>query len=140
MTATEEVAETLKGFGAGLSLLGEPGNSEVALSVSEVSSAADWDVVIDQIVEICQLENGWDGEGAPAPSKPLLASTMKLAKLLRGIDCPAPRRAVPSFDGTMILEWQDLGFLAELEVVSPGQAEGTIHREGHSTQRMLLTW
>lgn len=103
--------------------------------------AAAWEKVTNQLLDMWRLEPGWDGEDAPPPPKPLVASALTVLTILRrGGDCPAPVRAVPTFDGTVIIEWQLPGSLAELEVVKPGVAEGTIHRRGQQTQHLLVGW
>ena len=133
MTALEETAETLRGACVGH-------RPEVDASVTGKGSEAGWNPALDQILASYTLESGWDGEGAPAPSRPLLAAAMRLATDLRKLRCPAPARAVVSLDGTIILEWQQSGDLVELELLAPGRAELTIHRTGRPTSHTPLSW
>lgn len=117
------------------------GLGDEGLATSFDHEAAAWGKVTDQLLDILRLEPGWDGEDAPPPPRPLVASALTVLHDLRRFgDYPAPVRAVPTFDGTVIVEWQTPGCLAELEVVKPGVAEGTIHRHGQQAQHMLVGW
>jgi hypothetical protein len=140
MTTLEGTADTVRGLRVGWNSLADETNCGATSAIRDEREVANWNAVINQIVDICQLDTGWDGDGAPAPAKPLLATTMRIATGLRHLNCPAPSRAVATFDGTVILEWQDSGYLMELEVVSPSRAELTIHRQGRPTLHKLLSW
>ncbi len=79
---------------------------------------------VRKLVEFLSLDDDWDGLGAKAPSRELLASAVGLAYLLneRGVD--PPQRAVPGVEGSVIFEWQlPNGIYGEVEVVRPLYAE-----------------
>ena len=103
--------------------------------------SAGWERVVNQLLDIRGLRPGWDGEEAPAPGTALTDSALRLVnKLRRRGDCPPPGRAVASFDGTVVLEWQWAGALVELEVTAPDQGDVVFHRRGHPTRHAPTSW
>lgn len=102
--------------------------------------SAGWNRVTDQLLDIRGLVRGWDGDDAPAPKTALTDSALRLVAQLRRSDCPPPARAVASFDGTVVVEWQWPGVMIQLEVTGPGRADGTFHRRGHPTKLLSVGW
>lgn len=120
-----------------------------SLSVAEFAAAvappdphaAGWAKAADQLRALGDLEPGWDGEDAPTPPPALVSSALRLlADLRRGSGWPPPARAVATFDGTAVVEWQWPGVLVEVEVTGPGRAAGTVHADGRPTQHLTLGW
>lgn len=102
---------------------------------------AGWDKVADQLQALGDLEPGWDGDDAPAPTAAVLAATAELlADLRRHPGWPAPCRAAATFDGTVVVEWQWPDGLVEVEVTGPGRAEGTMHAAGRPTRHSAFSW
>ena len=138
---TRRAAWTLADFAAGSypAHAGRAGDQGSAADFDHEPAA--WEKVTNQLLDMWRLEAGWDGDIAPPPPKPLLSSTLKLvAELRRNPNCPAPCRAVATFDGTTVIEWQWPGVLIELEVVGPGRAEGVFHLDGQPTRSMTFGW
>jgi len=70
-----------------------------------VADADPWEPAVQKIVGFQQLGDDWDGLGAKAPSRELLASAVGLAYLFyeKGVD--PPLCVVPGLDGSVNLEW-----------------------------------
>lgn len=120
-----------------------------ALLVKSRPSANDWSERIDELLEIRQLENDWDGLGAKAPSTALLDSALQLAEMLRsqapGEEVPtplgqAPSRIVPGRAGAVIFEWQVDDACWELEITAPHEGELVIFAPGQPTQVFGFEW
>jgi hypothetical protein len=117
------------------------GFGENPASETDDNEAA-WASTLHSIRLLGSLEENWDGQGAAAPAKDLLASAIGLAHLFAGRGLSPPDRVVPGIEGTVILEWQmpdgayreveiDKPFHAEVMVVAPGQEpqHGTLPTE-----------
>ena len=104
-----------------------------------VEDAGPWEPAVQKIVEFQYLGDDWDGFGAKAPSRDLLASAVGLAYLFseKGVD--PPHRVAPGVDGSVIFEWQDPdGTYTEVEVVRPLYAEGTRIEPGQPAKHWTL--
>jgi hypothetical protein len=91
---------------------------------NEAAPAGAWEPTVAQLVALQHLGDDWDGQGARAPSRDLLAAAVALAYLLneRGVD--APSSVGPGPDGSVSFEWQRPdGTFCEVEVVRPFYAE-----------------
>lgn len=88
------------------------------------ADAGPWEPVVQKIVEFQHLGDGWDGLGAPAPSRELLESAIGLAFLFSKDGIPPPHSVVPGLDGSVNFEWQDPdGTIAEVEIDRPFHEE-----------------
>lgn len=87
-----------------------------------------------------QLEDGWDGEGARAPSRELVESVAELMRRHRESNRPAPSAIVPTPDGTIFIEWQNPPEFASLEVRIPFEGEWLIEREGYRPEFLVEQW
>ncbi|HVC95010.1 MAG TPA: hypothetical protein VND64_15045 [Pirellulales bacterium] len=105
------------------------GNGSIAVSESntphlDVEVAGRWEGTVRKLVEFLSLDDDWDGLGAKAASRELLASAVGLAYLLNERVVDPPQRVVPGVVGSVIFEWQlPDGSYGEVEVVRPLYAE-----------------
>jgi hypothetical protein len=82
-----------------------------------------WSDLIDELLRIRTLQDGWDGEGAEAPHPALVDGAITLAQDLQARGEPPADRVIASVNGTVYFEWHTpLGY-REIEVVSPLDAE-----------------
>src|SRR4051812_10769614 len=96
-----------------------------------VAGAESWEAAIRKIVEFQKLGDDWDGLGAVAPSRELLASAIGLAILFSDKGVDPPHCVVPGLDGSVNLEWQDPdGTIAEVEIDGPLHAEVMVIEPG----------
>ena len=104
-----------------------------------VEDAGPWQPAVQKIVAFQHLGDDWDGFGALAPSRDLLASAVGLAYGFseKGVD--PPDRVAPGVEGSVIFEWQDAdGAYTEVEVVRPLYAEGMRVEPGQSVKHCTL--
>jgi hypothetical protein len=91
-----------------------------------------WQDAIEQIIELGQLADDWDGLGAKAPAHEVVESVLGLALVLADLGVPAPQRVTPGLNGEVDFEWQqpdglfvhienDRPFHAEVMVIEPGK-------------------
>jgi hypothetical protein len=86
--------------------------------------AGPWEPAVRKIVEFQHLGDNWDGLGAPAPTRELLASAIGLAYMLYEEGVDPPHSVVPGLDGSVNFEWQDPdGTITEIEIDRPLHAE-----------------
>ena len=111
--------------GNGVAAGGKPSAEKV------VPDAGPWEPAVQKIVEFQHLGDDWDGLGAPAPSRELLASAIALAYLYSKQGIPPPTCVVPGLDGSVNFEWQDPdGTIAEVEIDRPFHAEVMVIEPG----------
>jgi hypothetical protein len=104
-----------------------------------IADAGPWEPVVQQIVEYQQLENDWDGFGAEAPSRELLASAIGLAYCYREQGVDPPQRVAPGVCGSVIFEWQDPdGTYAEVEIDRPLHAEIMVIEPGQPAKHWTI--
>jgi hypothetical protein len=104
-----------------------------------IEDAGPWEPAVQKIVEFQHLGDDWDGFGAKAPSRDLLASAVGLAYLFyeKGVD--PPHCVVPGLDGSVNLEWQDPdGTIAEVEIDRPFHAEVMVIEPGQLAKHWTL--
>ncbi len=98
----------------------------------EVPDAGPWEPAIAKLLEFQHLGANWDGLGAVAPSRELLASAIGLAYTLHELGVAPPSCVVPGVEGFVDFECQlpdgtfgdieiDRSFHAEVMVIEPGQ-------------------
>lgn len=76
-----------------------------------------WGDVTDQLLDLEQLEDDWDGMGALAPSKELVRSCGKFVRLARDQSkLGTPVFVVATPDGHVSFEWQGLSLRLEAEI------------------------
>ena len=98
-----------------------------------------WETIIDRIVAMQHLGDDWDGLGAQAPSRDLLASAVGLAYLLKDRGMEPPHTVVASLSGTVVFEWQWVdGTFGELEVDRPLHAEVMLTKPGQPAEHWEL--
>jgi hypothetical protein len=96
-----------------------------------IEDAGPWQPTVQKIKEFEHLGEDWDGLGAKAPSRELLASAIGLAYLLYENGVDPPHGVVPGLDGSVNLEWQDPdGTIAEVEIDRPFHAEVMVLEPG----------
>jgi len=100
-----------------------------------------WLAAEQQLIEIAQLEDDWDGLGAEAPEPEILESAIELLSNLRSIHrSPPPVHIVASANGTILFEWQGEGFYSEVEVVEPGHAACMAQSAGGPVTHWEESW
>jgi hypothetical protein len=104
-----------------------------------VEDAGSWEPAVQSIVEYQHLGDNWDGFGAKAPSRELLASAVGLAYLLHEKRMVPPDRVAPGVAGSVILEWQfPDGTYADVEIVEPLYAEVMVIEPGDPAKHWAL--
>jgi hypothetical protein len=107
--------------------------------LNPVEDAGPWESAVRKIVEFQQLGDDWDGLGALAPTRDLLASAIGLAYLLSEDGVAAPRSIVAGVDGSVTFEWQEPdGTYAEVEVLRPLYAEVMLIEPGKAAKHWTL--
>jgi hypothetical protein len=118
------------------------GLPERRLDPSDPDSTMDaglWEAAVCKIVGFQHLGDDWDGLGAKAPTRDLLASAIGLAYLLSEDGVAAPRAIVAGVDGSVTFEWQEPdGTYAEVEVVRPLYAEVMLIEPGKAAKHWTL--
>ena len=106
---------------------------------AEIADAGPWEPAVIKMVEFQHLADNWDGQGARAPSRELLASAIGLAYALYEQGMDPPSRVVPGLEGSVIFEWQDAdGTYAEVEIVRPLYAEVMSIQPGQPAKHWTL--
>ena len=83
-----------------------------------------WRICIDQLHEIRNLEDDWDGLGAPAPSADVVDSAIQLIRQIKPRAELAPMRVVPGVTGSVVFEWHHPdGSYEALEITKPYSGE-----------------
>ena len=87
-------------------------------------SRAAWLRVRDMLHEMLDLPDDWDGMGAEAPRRDVVADAIDVLDTARHReDWPPPTRVVATPDGSIIIEWQTILRCLEIEIEHPGQVE-----------------
>jgi hypothetical protein len=92
-------------------------------TLPENGSSAKWDKAIGKIYMMMSLGDDWDGMGAQAPPRELVASAIDLAAALRYRGFPPPARVIATADGTVALEWQEPCVCLMMHVLTPYRSE-----------------
>ena len=74
-------------------------------STASVRAPHDRQVVIQALNKLKELENDWDGEGAPKPTVVTLRNANAIVSELPEIT-PNPSKVIPGEDGSLTLFWQ----------------------------------
>lgn len=113
--------------GTGVSLYADTGDPRVR----------EWRLVIEALMELINLQDDWDGQGAEAPSYDVIDTANKIAEALLERGDPSPGSAVATPAGSIILAWQENSIYRELEVVTSEQIEYMfIDQDGVSSHRV----
>lgn len=75
-----------------------------------------WGDVTDELLDISQLQDDWDGQGATAPSRKTVDRAFSLVRSWREHNSVPPSLIRPSPDGNICLEWQFSLERLEIEV------------------------
>lgn len=103
-------------------------------SSQEATYEVEWDRRFRDLNGIAGLKDNWDGEGAEAPTQALWRSARDLLLHMRDQNELPPTRIVPTFDGTVLIEWQGPYGYRECEITSPFLVEWFFQPpEGEST-------
>ena len=117
------------------------GLDEDALLVKRPVLSDGWSRCMDALLEIRQLEDDWDGLGAPAPEVALVDSARSLAQIWRQDRVTPPCRVVAGLTGTVLFEWQGAGGeYLEVEVTCPHHAEWVKMIPGVPTASGQIRW
>ncbi len=95
-----------------------------------------WEMIIDKVVDMQRLGDDWDGLGAKAPARELLASAVGLAYLLKDRGTEPPKTVVLSLSGTVVFEWQWAD--GEVEVDRPLHADAMLTIPGQPPKHWEL--
>jgi hypothetical protein len=106
--------------------------SEISLppvaGANDAASAA-WRRLIDELLRIRNLRDGWDGEGTPAPHPSLVDGAIRWAQDFKAIGVSPADRVIAGVNGTVYFEWH-APLYQEIEVTSPIDAEWRRVRKG----------
>ena len=98
-----------------------------------------WSERIDDLLGIRQLEDDWDGQGAPAPTSEVVDSALVLALLLRKEGIAPPKLVAQGPSGGIHFDWlPGGGKYVELRVMRPYQAEILVHVPGSPTRLFTI--
>lgn len=98
-----------------------------------------WAERIDELLSIRQLEDDWDGQGAPAPTSEVVDSALVLALLLKKEGIAPPSLVAQGPSGGVHFDWlPGGGKYVELRVLHPYQAEILVHVPGSPTRLFTL--
>ena len=95
-----------------------------------------WAAVARRLEDIRGWPDGWDGEGAIAPTPALLNSAADLLVRLQGNGVTPPASITAAPEGSVVIEWRVSGSYLMIEVVAPFRAEwmartpGAVPRHG----------
>jgi len=89
-----------------------------------------WDDLINSLLDIDNLNDDWDGQGAEAPPQGVVDGAIALAQTLRAEQHVPADRVVPSVNGTIYFEWYLPEGYREIEVITSTRAEGRFVRKG----------
>lgn len=96
-----------------------------------------WNERIDELLAIRQLEDDWDGQGAPAPTIEVVDSALVFALLMRRDGVVPPTGVVQGLNGEVLFDWQsEDGKYIEVEVTAPYTASGWLHVPGEPIKRV----
>jgi hypothetical protein len=102
---------------------------------------AAWREQYASLAELRRLRDGWDGEGARAPSRELLDSLEYFLQLQHENESnPAPSRIVATADGTIAIEWHIPPVFSSLEIIKPYEGEWLIERPGYAAEFFIDRW
>lgn len=100
---------------------------------------AKWSAWIDELLAIRQLEDDWDGQGAPAPATDVVDSSLILALLLRREGIAAPNLVTQGLSGGVHFDWlPGGGKYVELRVTKPAFAEILVHEPSQACRIVQL--
>ncbi len=97
-----------------------------------------WSLLIDDLLAIRLLEHDWDGQGAAAPSHPIVDAAIRLAQKFSSMNEPVADRIVAGINGTVVFEWHDARGYHEIEVARPDGAEYSWVRPGADRAEVAL--
>ncbi len=112
---------------------------ESGLSVSDryTSPTHTWSQLIDDLLALHYLEDDWDGQGAEAPHRALVAGAITLAQDFQAKGMRPADRAIAGVNGTIFFEWHDQTGYLEIEVLAPDKAEGRLVRKGSAVAEVF---
>ncbi len=98
-----------------------------------------WSDRIDDLLGIRQMEDDWDGQGAPAPTSEVVDSALVLALLLKKEGIAPPKLVTQGPSGGVHFDWlPGGGKYIELRVLRPYQAEMIVHIPGLPTRLVTI--
>lgn len=101
-----------------------------------------WQKAIQNLNALRSLERNWDGAGAPAVPRSLIAFSLTILDTLKKLGMSPPSRILPTPAGTVAVEWQGPRRYIELEIEKVGELEWMIEHEDetieHSSQHVEI--
>ncbi len=105
----------------------------------DAEQARRWEMSIDRLLAIRQLEDDWDGQGTPAPPVEVVDSALVLALLLRQEGIEAPTGVVQGVNSDVAFDWQSPdGKYVEVEVTGPYTADVFIGLPGQPLKHVRI--
>lgn len=98
-----------------------------------------WKKAIGKLYAMFTLGDDWDGDGSPAPARPILVSAIELARTLHAPGFPPPTRVVATPSGTIGLEWQRPGAYMEAEVVTAYRSDWMRIADGRPPEHWVVS-
>lgn len=92
-----------------------------------------WSQVIDELLVIRTLPEGWDGQGAEAPHPAVVDGAIRFAQCFHADRLMPADRVLAGVNGTVFFEWFTATGYTEIEVTGPDQAEGRFVPKGATT-------
>ncbi|GEM_PF-1765446 len=102
-----------------------------ARKAASPAGASAWGKVFEQLQQLHQLHDDWDGQGAKAPEPSNLASALAWVQGMRlWPQALPPDQVTPGVAGEMYLVWQRPGLLLEAEICRSDAVEWLLTIEG----------
>lgn len=99
-----------------------------------------WLACVRRLLELRELPDDWDGEGAEAPRPEVVDSAIEYVELrLEGL-LPPPARIAASPSGAVIMEWQLGKSYLEIEIAEPHMAEWMLEQAGAEPEHLQDIW
>jgi hypothetical protein len=111
--------------------------------VSPTSSIpTEWDLkqkdAVDELLQLRNLGDNWDGDGALAPIPELVDGAIEFINQRR-YPMP-PSRIVPVNDGRITLEWEIHGYYFSLRIESPSNGRQMVVMPNGDTEFYKVSW
>lgn len=89
----------------------------------------EWGEILKKIEDLRQLKDDWDGEGAIAPTVPVMGSVADCMSMLKNAGVPSPDQVSAACDGSVIISWNFGEIYFEMEISWPGRAEVMVKKD-----------
>jgi hypothetical protein len=93
-----------------------------------------WKAIRADLLLIARLRDDWDGQGAKAPSPPVVESAFHILRLFHEGGLSVPSSVVAAPDGAVVFTWETPNSYREAEISRPGHITWMAERENRPTR------